>query len=87
VDYSNTVKGQAEGLAIFSRPDNGPPPRWLTRDAGTFGPHPADERSGKPFTLKKGAQRRQRVGTLVRRGDVKGGRVAERCRLYVERKS
>jgi hypothetical protein len=84
VDYSNTVQGQAEGLALFSHPDNGPPPRWLTRDYGTFGPRRADAHSGKKFNLQKGAQLSQRVGLLVHRGDVKGGRVAERYRLYVE---
>jgi hypothetical protein len=86
VDYSNTIKGQTEGLALFGHPDNGPPPRWLTRDYGTFGPRRADERSGRKFTLKKGAQLGQRVGILVHKGDVKSGRVAERYRVYVERK-
>lgn len=82
VDYANTVRGQTEGLALFSHPDNGPPPRWLTREYGTFGPRRPDEQSGKPFTLKKGEHLRQRVGILVHRGDTEAGRVAERYALY-----
>lgn len=86
VDYSNTVAGQTEGLTVCSHPDNGPPPRWLTRDYGTFGPRRPDEKSGKKFTLKKGEQLTQRVGILVHRGDVKGGKVAERYQSYVDGK-
>ncbi len=83
VDYSNTVNGQTEGLAVFSHPDNPQPHRWLTRDYGTFGPRRPDAQSGQKFTLKKGETLRQRVGILVHGGDVKSGRVAQRYQLYV----
>jgi len=82
VDYSNTVAGTAEGLAVFQWPD-GREHRWLTREYGTFGPRRPDAQSGKPFTLAKGESITQRVGVLVHRGDVKSGRVAERYRAYV----
>lgn len=84
VDYSNTVAGQTEGLAIFSHPQNAHPHRWLTRDYGTFGPRRADEKSGRPFTLSKGESLTQRVGILVHRGDTVSGRVAERYAAYCE---
>jgi len=87
VDYSNTVAGMAEGLAIFSHPENGYPHTWLTRDYGTFGPRRPDPRNGKPFTIKKGDTIGQRVGILVHSGDVKSGRVAERYRQYAEKGS
>lgn len=78
IDYSNTVGGVAEGLAIFSHRDNEHPHKWLTRDYGTFGPRRPDAQSGKPFTLAKGKSLQRRVGVLVHRGDVKTGRVAQR---------
>ena len=83
MDYSCEVEGQTEGLAVFSHPDNGYPHNWLTRDYGTFGPRRIDEKSGKPFTLKKGETLQQRVGILVHRGDAKTGKVAERYQKYV----
>jgi hypothetical protein len=83
IDYSNTVDGVAEGLAVFSHSDNEHPHTWLTRDYGTFGPRRADPRHGKPFVLKKGERLRQRVGILVHRGDVEGGKVARRYEQYV----
>lgn len=83
VDYSNTVNGQTEGLALLSHSANDHPHRWLTRDYGTFGPRRADARSGKKFTLKNGESLAQRVGILVHRGDVRAGRVAERYESYV----
>jgi len=82
IDYSNTVEGKTEGLAVFQYPD-GKDHKWLTREYGTFGPRRHDERSGKPFTLKKGETLSQRVGILVHNGSVKAGRVAERYREYV----
>jgi hypothetical protein len=85
-DYSNTVAGQTEGLALFSHPDNPYPHQWVTRDYGCFGPRRADDRSGQPFTLKQGESLAQRVGILVHRGDVQSGRVAERYQRYVEGK-
>lgn len=83
MDYSCTVEGTTEGLAVFSHPSNGYPHKWLTRDYGTFGPRRVDAKSGKPFTLKKGEKLEQRIGVLVHRGDVVGGKVAERYQEYV----
>jgi len=83
-DYSNTVEGTTEGLAFFSHPENEHPHRWLTRDYGCFGPRRPDARSGKRFTLVKGQSMSMRVGVLVHRGDLEGGKVAERYRLYAE---
>ena len=84
IDYSNTVEGATEGLAIFSHPDNDQPHKWLTREYGCFGPRRIDARSGKPYTLKKGESISRRVGVLVHRGDVKDGRVAERYEAYLK---
>jgi hypothetical protein len=82
IDYSNTVEGRTEGVALFQWPD-GEAHRWLTREYGCFGPRRPDSRSGKPFTLAKGESITQRVGILVHRGDVQSGRVAERYEEYV----
>ena len=82
IDYSNTVAGETAGVAVFQWP-YGKEHRWLTRDYGCFGPRRTDERSGKPFNLKKGESITQRVGVLVHRGDSKEGRVAERYELFV----
>ncbi len=82
MDYSNTVDGNTEGLAVFSHPQNPAPHKWLTRDYGTFGPRRADARSGIPFTLHPSESITQRVGILVHRGDVQTGRVAERYIQY-----
>lgn len=81
IDYSNTVDGKAEGVAVFQFPD-GAVHRWLTREYGTFGPRRPDDRSGKPFTLKKGESITQRAGVLVHSGDVAAGRVRERYGQY-----
>ena len=83
VDYSNTVGGITEGLAVFQWPD-GKPHRWLTREYGLVGPRRPDERSGKPFVLKKGESLSQRGGILVHKGDVRTGRVAQRYQQYVK---
>ena len=83
VDYSNTIAGVTEGLAIFSHSDNEYPHKWLTRDYGTFGPRRHDAQSGKPFTLAKGQSLSRRVGVLVHKGDVKTGQVAQRYAAYV----
>ncbi len=85
VDYTNTVEGATEGLAVLCPVAAGAAarPRWLTRDYGTFGPRRPDERSGKPFTLAKGKSLSTRVGLLIHRGDVEGGRVAARHAAYV----
>lgn len=82
VDYSKSFNGEFEGLALFSHPGSGPPPRWLTRDYGTFGPRRADQQSGKPFTLPRGKSLTQRVGLFVHRGDVTSSRLAERYQSY-----
>lgn len=85
IDYSNTVEGETAGVAVYQWPD-GREHRWLTREYGCFGPRRPDDRSGKPFMLKKGESIAQRVGVLVHGGDVKTGRVAERYQQYVEGK-
>jgi hypothetical protein len=82
IDYSNTVEGETEGVAVFQWPD-GKAHRWLTREYGCFGPRRPDEWSGEPFTIDKGDSMTQRVGILVHRGDVKSGKVAERYQDYV----
>lgn len=82
IDYSNSVSGNTEGLAVFSHPQNPAPHKWLTRDYGTFGPRRADDRSGIAFTLHRGESMTQRVGILVHRGDVASGKVAERFKRY-----
>jgi len=82
IDYSNTVGGKTEGLAVFQWPF-GKSHRWLTREYGIFGPRRPDELSGHPFSLKKGESISQRVGILVHMGDVQGGRVADRYGQYV----
>ena len=82
VDYSNTVDGTTEGLAVFQWPD-GKEHKWLTREYGTFGPRRPDARSGKQFTVAKGDSITQHVGVLVHRGDVESGRVAERYEGFV----
>ncbi|MGB7296791.1 MAG: DUF6807 family protein [Candidatus Aminicenantales bacterium] len=84
IDYSNTVSGEIAGIAVFQWPD-GKEHRWLTREYGCFGPRRPDVQSGKPFTLKKGESMTQRVGVLIHKGDLKGGRVAERYALFIER--
>lgn len=82
IDYSNTVEGITEGMAVFQWPD-GKDHRWLTREYGCFGPRRPDELSGKKFTLNKGQSITQRIGILVHRGNVKTGRIAERYAQYI----
>jgi len=82
MDYSNTVEGITEGIAVFQKPD-GEEHRWLTREYGCFGPRRADARSGRPFTLRKGDSLSQCVNILVHRGDAVTGRVAERYRDWI----
>lgn len=82
IDYSNTVDGETAGVTAFQWPD-GKEHRWLTREYGCFGPRRPDDRSGKPFTLKKGKSFTQRLGVLVHRGNLKTAQVAERYALYV----
>ncbi len=85
IDYSNTLEGVAEGVAVFQWPD-GQEHRWLTREYGCFGPRRPDARSGHPFVLKQGESLTQRVGVLVHRGDVEAGRVAARYQDYISGK-
>lgn len=84
VDYSKRFDDGAEGLTIFSHPDNGQPHKWLTREYGTFGPRRPDERSGKPFALKRGQKMSQRVGIYVHRGDVKQADVAGMYQRWIK---
>ena len=85
VDYSGTVGGVTEGLAIFSHPDNDHPHKWLTRDYGCFGPRRIDKRSGnRKFVLSKGKSLTRRVGIFVHRGDVKAAAVAKRYARYAK---
>lgn len=83
VDYSNSVDGVTEGLAILGHDASGPAPLWLTRDYGTFGPRREGARHGKPFELKKGESLRQRVGVLIHAGDAKGADVAGVYQRYL----
>jgi hypothetical protein len=83
IDYSNTIDGRTEGVAVFQFPD-GAVHRWLTREYGTFGPRRPDDRSGRPFTLHPGETIVQRAGVLVHSGDVDSGRVRERYARYVQ---
>jgi hypothetical protein len=83
MDYSNTIGGVTEGVAVFQWPD-GREHRWLTREYGTFGPRRPDDRSGKPFDLKKGESISQRVGVLVHSGNVQSGRIGERYVRYIK---
>lgn len=82
IDYSNTVDGVTEGVAVFQAPD-GQDHRWVSREYGTFGPRRPDNQSGRPFTLRKGETISQHVGILVHRGDARGGKVAERYQEFI----
>jgi len=86
IDYSKRFDDGAEGLTIFSHPDNGQPHKWLTREYGTFGPRRVEERNGKRFTLKRGEKMSQRVGIYVHRGDVKGADVAKMYQRWIDGK-
>lgn len=83
IDYSNTVEGVTEGIAVFQKPD-GKPHRWLTREYGCFGPRRPDETSGKPFRLRKGESLTQSVMILVHGGNAVTGCVAERYREWLD---
>ena len=85
IDYSNTVEGIREGVAVFQWPD-GRERRWLTREYGCFGPRRPDGQSGNLFTLKNGESARQRVGILVHKGNVKTGQVAKMYQQYIKGK-
>lgn len=85
IDYSNTVGGFTEGLAIFQWPD-GHNHNWLTREYGCFGPRRPEVQNGKLFTLKKGDSLSQRVGIYVHRGNVKTGNVERIYKDYISGK-
>ncbi|MCC7475780.1 MAG: PmoA family protein [Pirellulales bacterium] len=82
VDFSNTVEGATEGLAVFADPALASPPQWLTREYGTFGPRRPLPLSGTKFTLAKGDSLEGHAGVFVHRGDAKQGRVEEQCRAF-----
>ena len=48
IDYSNTLEGVSEGLAVFQWPD-GQEHRWLTREYGCFGPRRPDAQAASPL--------------------------------------
>lgn len=83
IDYSNTVDGETEGLALFVHPNDGPR-KWLTREYGTFGPRRPEAYNGTKFTLRKGETLQGRVGILVHRGDATSGQIAKRYQQYVK---
>jgi len=83
IDYSNTVEGVTEGLAVFQWPD-GKKHRWLIREYGTFGPRRPDHQSGQSFTLKEKESITQRVGIWVHRGHVKTGKVKTMYHKYIQ---
>jgi hypothetical protein len=83
IDYSNTVEGETEGLALFIYPD-GEPHRWLTREYGTFGPRRSEKFSGTSFTLRTVESLHGRDGIFIQRGDAKTGLITERYRQFKE---
>lgn len=83
IDYSATVDGISEGLALFIPADDDAR-KWLTRDYGTFGPRRVDSLSGVPFTLKQGESLVGEAALLVHRGDVTTGHVAKRYEEYMQ---
>jgi hypothetical protein len=83
IDYSATVDGISEGLALFIPADDGAR-KWLTRDYGTFGPRRVDAMSGVPFTLGRGESIVGEAALLVHRGDVTTGQVAKRYEEYLQ---
>jgi hypothetical protein len=56
IDYSNTVGGVTEGVAMFQWPD-GKEHRWLTREYGTFGPRRQFLRAASIATATLGSGR------------------------------
>lgn len=86
VDYARKFESGAEGLAVFSHPDNPGPHKWLTREYGTFGPRRPDAQSGKRFVLKRGKKMAQRIGVYVHTGDVKQADVAGTYKKWAEGK-
>ncbi len=81
VDYSGSVDGLIEGVAVFT-PDDGQPRKWLTREYGTFGPRRPDEWSGTDFSLAAGENLRGEVRLFVHSGDVEAAAVAEWYERY-----
>jgi hypothetical protein len=88
IDYSNTVEGATEGIAVYQfvlGPET-EQPLWLTRDYGTFGPRRPEAQSGKPFILKRGEALSQRVGIYVHNGDATGSKVSDMYTRYLNGK-
>ncbi|GAB4153346.1 MAG: hypothetical protein Fur0037_22160 [Planctomycetota bacterium] len=83
MDYSGTVGGVTEGVAVFL-PQDGQWHKWLTRDYGCFGPRRRDELSGTKFALAKDGEIGGRVRLFVHRGDAAAAGVAARYREFVE---
>lgn len=83
MDYSGTVDGVTEGVAVFL-PQDGEWHKWLTRDYGCFGPRRPDALSGTRFQLAKGEALGGRVRIFVHRGDAAAAGVAARYRDFVE---
>ena len=85
VDYSNTVEGKTEGVAVFPF-EQQTPFKWLTREYGTFGPRRPDQLSGKHFALKPDDPLKGHAAIFVHQGNAQTGRVAERYQQYVDGK-
>lgn len=83
IDYSNTVEGKSEGVAVFPFTQS-EPIKWLTREYGTFGPRRPDRLSGTRFALKPEQPLKGRAAIFVHQGDATAGRVAERYQQYLE---
>ena len=83
VDYSNTVEGLREGVAVFVAPtDEGELPKWLTREYGTFGPRRVDAQSGTGFVLAGGETLTGSAGIYVH-GDVDAASIERRYAEYL----
>lgn len=83
VDYSNTIDGVAEGVAVFL-PQDGEWRKWLTRDYGTFGPRRPEPWNGTKFTLAQGEAVTGKVRLFVHRGDAASESIRMRYRDWVE---
>lgn len=84
IDYSNTVDGVREGVAVFVLPtEDGQLPKWLTREYGTFGPRRVDDFSGTGFVLPAGASLTGRAGIYVH-GDADADELEARYDEYLD---
>jgi hypothetical protein len=82
-DYSGTLFGQKEGLAIFDSPRN-PwfPSRWFTREYGFFSPTPFNWLDEKGVQLRTGESLRLQYRTVVHAGDASAAGIAELYRRW-----